>query len=380
MGPLTGLKVIEMAGIGPGPMCAMLLADLGAKVLRIDRVEPSGLGTPRPARTNVLLRNRDILALDLKKPASVELALKLIADADMVIEGFRPGVMERLGLGPDVCLARNPKLIFGRVTGWGQEGPMAMAAGHDIDYIALTGALHAIGRAGQKPVPPLNLVGDFGGGALYLAFGLMAAWYEMQRSGKGQVVDTAMVDGAANLMASAFGGLGGGAWIDERESNITDGGSPFYDVYECADGKFLACGPIEAKFYAEFLTRIGFDVATMPPQHDRKHWPETKARIAAALRTKTRDEWAALLETTDSCVAPVLSMTEAPKHAHNVARKAFVEVDGIVQPAPAPRFSRSVPPLPTPPVTPDPKRAAEVLGAWLPAADIAAARASGAIG
>lgn len=380
MGPLTGLKVIEMAGIGPGPMCAMLLADLGAKVLRVDRVEPSGLGSPRPPRSNVLLRNRDILALDLKKPASVELTLKLIADADMVIEGFRPGVMERLGLGPDVCLARNPKLIFGRVTGWGQEGPMALAAGHDIDYIALTGALHAIGRAGQKPVPPLNLVGDYGGGALYLAFGMMAAWYEMKRSGQGQVVDTAMVDGAANLMASAFGALGGGVWNDEREANITDGGSPFYDVYECSDGKYLACGPIEAKFYAEFLGRIGFDVAKMPPQHDRKYWAETKARIAAALRTKTRDEWADLLQTTDSCVAPVLTMTEAPLHPHNVARNAFVTVDGIVQPAPAPRFSRSVPPMPTPPSTPDPKRAGEVLGDWLPAAEIAAARASGAIG
>jgi len=380
MGPLTGLKVIEMAGIGPGPMCAMLLADLGANVLRVDRVEPSGLGSPRPPRSNVLLRNRDILALDLKKPASVSLTLKLIEGADMLIEGFRPGVMERLGLGPDVCLARNEKLIFGRVTGWGQEGPMALAAGHDIDYIALTGALHAIGRAGQKPVPPLNLVGDYGGGALYLAFGMMAAWYEMKRSGKGQVVDTAMVDGAANLMASAFGALGGGVWNDEREANITDGGSPFYDVYECADGKYLACGPIEAKFYAEFLTRIGFDVTQMPPQHDRKHWGETKARIAAVIRTKPRDEWAELLQTTDSCVAPVLSMTEAPHHPHNVARKAFVEVDGIMQPAPAPRFSRSIPPLPTPPGTADPKRAAEVLGAWLPAAEVAAARASGAIG
>jgi len=380
MGPLTGLKVIEMAGIGPGPMCAMLLADLGAKVLRVDRVEPSGLGSPRPPRSNVLLRNREIVALDLKKPASVELTLKLITDADMLIEGFRPGVMERLGLGPDACLARNPKLIFGRVTGWGQDGPMAMAAGHDIDYIALTGALHAIGRAGQKPVPPLNLVGDYGGGALYLAFGMMAAWYEMQRSGKGQVVDTAMVDGAANLMASAFGALGGGVWNDEREANITDGGSPFYDVYECADGKYLACGPIEAKFYAEFLTRIGFDPAKMPPQHDRGHWAETKARIAAAIRTKTRDEWAGLLQTTDSCVAPVLSMTEAPHHPHNVARKAFVEIDGIVQPAPAPRFSRSVPPMPTPPNVPDPARAGAILAAWLSEPEIASARAAGALG
>ena len=380
MGPLAGLRVVELASIGPGPLCAMLLADLGAKVLRIDRVEPSGLGTPRPPRSNVLLRNREIVALDLKKKSAVDLTLKLIEGADMVIEGFRPGVMERLGLGPDVCLARNPKLIFGRVTGWGQDGPMAMAAGHDIDYIALTGALHAIGRKGEKPVPPLNLVGDFGGGALYLAFGMMAAWYEMQRSGKGQVVDTAMVDGAANLMASAFGGLGGGVWIDERESNITDGGSPFYDVYECGDGKHIACGPIEAKFYAEFLTRIGFDPKTMPPQHDRAHWAETKARIAAVIRTKTRDEWAALLQTTDSCVAPVLSMTEAPLHPHNVARKAFVEVDGIVQPAPAPRFSRSVPPLPTPPSTPDAAKAGDILAKWLPAADVAAAKASGAIG
>ncbi|MSP04833.1 MAG: CoA transferase [Acetobacteraceae bacterium] len=379
MGPLTGLKVIEMAGIGPGPMCAMLLADLGAKVLRIDRVEPSGLGSPRPPHSNVLLRNRDILALDLKKPAAVELTLKLTAGADMLIEGFRPGVMERLGLGPDVCLARNPKLIFGRVTGWGQEGPLAMAAGHDIDYIALTGALHAIGRSGQKPVPPLNLVGDYGGGALYLAFGVMAAWHEMQYSGKGQVVDTAMVDGAANLMASAFGALGGGVWNDEREANITDGGSPFYDVYECADGKFLACGPIEAKFYAEFLSRLGFDVEKMPPQHDRKHWPETKSRIAATIRTKTRDAWAALLETTDSCVAPVLSMTEAPNHPHNIARQAFLKVDGIVQPAPAPRFSRSISPVPTPPSVPDPKRNAEILTGWLDSNEIAQLKIAGVI-
>jgi len=380
MGPLTGLKVVEMAGIGPGPMCAMLLADLGAQVLRIDRTTPSGLGTPRPPKSNVLLRGREIIALDLKAQAAVNLTLDLIADADMLIEGFRPGVMERLGLGPDVCLARNPKLIYGRVTGWGQDGPMAQAAGHDIDYIALTGALHAIGRAGQKPVPPLNLVGDFGGGALYLAFGMMAAWYEMQRSGKGQVVDTAMVDGAANLMASAFGGLGGGIWNDEREANITDGGSPFYDVYECSDGKYIACGPIEAKFYAEFLTRIGFDPEKMPPQHDRRHWGETKARIAAAIRTKTRDEWADLLQTTDSCVAPVLSMTEAPHHPHNVARRAFVEIDGIVQPAPAPRFSRSVPPTPTGPVVPDPARTDAVLSAWMTDAEIKKHREAGALG
>jgi len=380
MGPLTGLKVVEMAGIGPGPMCAMLLADLGAQVLRIDRTVPSGLGTPRPPKSNVLLRGREIVALDLKKNASVELTLELIAGADMLIEGFRPGVMERLGLGPEVCLARNPRLIYGRVTGWGQDGPMAMAAGHDIDYIALTGALHAIGRAGQKPVPPLNLVGDFGGGALYLAFGMMAAWYEMKRSGTGQVVDTAMVDGAANLMASAFGGLGGGIWADEREANITDGGSPFYDVYECADGKYIACGPIEAKFYAEFLTRIGFDPEKMPPQHDRRHWAETKARIAAAIRTKTRDEWADLLQTTDSCVAPVLSMTEAPHHPHNVARKAFVEIDGIVQPAPAPRFSRSIPSVPRGPSVPDASRAEEILGQWLNAAAISRHKADGALG
>jgi crotonobetainyl-CoA:carnitine CoA-transferase CaiB-like acyl-CoA transferase len=379
-GPLAGLKVIEMAGIGPAPMCAMLLADLGAKVLRIDRVEPSGLGTPRPPRSNVLLRGREILPLDLKNKAAVALALDLIADADVLIEGFRPGVMERLGLGPEICHARNPRLVYGRMTGWGQDGPMAMAAGHDIDYIALTGALHAIGKAEGGPVPPLNLVGDFGGGALYLAFGVMAGWYEAQRSGKGQVVDVAMVDGAASLMASAYGMFGAGAWNDRRASNITDGGSPFYDVYECADGKHIAAGPIEAKFYAEFLTRIGLDPATMPPQLDRAHWPETKARIAAIMRTKTRDEWAEQLQTTDSCVAPVLSLAEAPHHPHNVARKTFIEIDGIVQPAPAPRFSRSVPPTPTPPRAADPARAAEVLADWLPAAAIARHRAEGALG
>ena len=379
MGPLTGLKVIEMAGIGPGPMCGMLLADLGAMVLRIDRTEPSGLGTPRPARSNVLLRGREILPLDLKQKSAVDLTLKLIEGADMLIEGFRPGVMERLGLGPHVCLARNQKLIYGRVTGWGQEGPMAYAAGHDIDYIALTGALHAIGRAGAPPTVPLNLVGDFGGGALYLAFGLMAAWYEMKRSGKGQVVDTAMVDGAANLMASGYGMHGAGLWVGERASNITDGGSPFYDVYECSDGKFIACGPIEAKFYAEFLTRLGFDISKMPPQHDRAHWAETKGRIAAVIRTKTRDQWADLLQTTDSCVAPVLDMNEAPMHPHNIARQAFVEIDGITQPAPAPRFSRTVPPTPTGPVVPDAARGAEILGDWLGVEEIAAARKAGAI-
>ena len=314
MGPLAGIKIVELTGIGPGPMCAMLLADLGATVLRIDRPEPSDLGVPRPLRYDLLLRGRRCLALDLKHPEGKALALRLIERADALIEGFRPGVTERLGLGPEDCLARNPRLVYGRVTGWGQEGPLAQAAGHDLNYIALAGAVHAFGRHGQPPTPPLNLIGDFGGGALYLAFGVVCGILEAQRSGRGQVVDAAMVDGAASLMTAFFGMMAAGLGSHERGTNILDTGAHFYEVYECADGRWISVAAIEGKFYAELLRRLDIDPATMPSQQmDRDHWPEAKARLAALFKTRTRDEWCALLEGTDACFAPVLTTDEAPR-------------------------------------------------------------------
>jgi alpha-methylacyl-CoA racemase len=379
MGPLSGLKVVELAGIGPGPMCAMLLADLGATVLRIDRPSPSGLGVPRPLKYDLLLRNRSVLALDLKQQSAVELVLRLLEKSDALIEGFRPGVTERLGLGPETCLARNKRLVYGRMTGWGQDGPLAQAAAHDLNYIALTGALHAIGRQGQPPTPPLNLVGDFGGGALYLAFGIMCALFEAGRSGKGQVVDAAIVDGTASLMTSFFGTYGAGLTTDARGTNATDSGSHFYDVYECADGRFVSLAPIEAKFHAELLQRLEIDPASVPKQWDKAGWPRMKALLAERFRTRTRDEWSALLEGTDACFAPVLSPAEAPGHPHLVARGTFIEVDGVVQPAPAPRFSRSVPETPKPPRPADAESAEAILAPWLTPAEIAAARAAGTI-
>jgi alpha-methylacyl-CoA racemase len=379
MGPLIGLKVIELAGIGPGPMCAMLLADLGATVLRIDRTEPSGLGIQRDARFNLLLRGRKAIPLDLKHADAVALTLRLIDQADALIEGFRPGVMERLGLGPDICLARNKRLVYGRMTGWGQDGPLAQAAGHDINYIALTGALHAIGRAGAPPTVPLNLVGDFGGGALYLAFGIMAGCWEAQRSGQGQVVDAAMIDGIASLMTSVHGMLAEGRWRTDRASNITDGGAPFYDVYICGDGNYISLGPIEAKFYAELLRRLELDAATMPPQLDQARWPESRARIATVLLTRTRDEWCARLEGSDVCFAPVLSIEEAPRHPHHLARGTYVTVDGVTQPAPAPRFSRTRAALPTPPAEPDARGVPAALAGWLTEAEVATLQAAGTL-
>jgi crotonobetainyl-CoA:carnitine CoA-transferase CaiB-like acyl-CoA transferase len=379
MGPLTDLKVIEFAGIGPGPMCAMLLADLGATVLRIDRTTPSDLGVQRDARFNLLLRSRKAIPLDLKRPDATAFALRLIEQADALIEGFRPGVMERLGLGPDVCLARNPRLIYGRVTGWGQDGPLAQAAGHDINYIALTGALHAIGRAGGPPAVPLNLIGDFGGGALYLAFGIMCGCYEARRSGKGQVVDAAMIDGIASLMTSIHGLLAEGRWRHERGSNITDSGAPFYDVHICGDGQYISLGPIEAKFYAELLRRLEIDPATMPPQLDRARWPESRARIATVLLTRSRAEWCARLEGTDVCFAPVLTMDEAVQHPHHVARGTYVTVGGVVQPGPAPRFSRTVPDLPTAPSPASAAGIADALAGWIDAAEVEALQAAGTL-
>jgi len=341
MGPLQGIKVIEMAGIGPGPFCAMLLADMGADVLRIDRADAVGAKGERDPRLEPLMRGRRSVALDLKQPQAIDTVLKLVAGADALIEGFRPGVMERLGLGPDACMAVNPKLVFGRMTGWGQEGPLAQSAGHDINYIAITGALHAIGRAGGAPVPPLNLVGDFGGGSLYLAFGIACALLEARRSGKGQVVDAAICDGASSLASFLHGALARKGWSEERGTNLLDGGRPWYDSYETADGRYVSLGPIEDKFYREFVRRAGLEGEDLPAQNDPAGWPRLRERFAAAFRQRTQAQWCELLEGTDACFAPVLSVIEAREHPHNRARGAFVEVDGVTQPAPAPRFSRT---------------------------------------
>ena len=349
-GPLEGLKIVEMAGIGPTPFCAMLLADMGADVLRIVRprsLEPGAESEgrsnvlPDDARFDVIARGRRALSLDLKDPGDVACALRLIARADALIEGFRPGTMERLGLGPDDCLERNPGLIYGRMTGWGQSGPLAQSAGHDINYIAISGALHAIGPAHGKPVVPLNYIGDFGGGAMLLAFGVLAALLESKRSGKGQVVDAAMTDGAAMLSAMMYGWAANGWWNTRRGDNMLDGGAPFYDTYRCADGKFIAIGAIEPQFYATLRERCGLTDPVFDAQMDKARWPRVKEKLAALFGTRTRDQWCALLEGSDACFAPVLDWNEAPGHAHNRARETFIEIDGVVQPAPAPRFSRT---------------------------------------
>ncbi|PVM86489.1 CaiB/BaiF CoA transferase family protein [Caulobacter endophyticus] len=332
-GPLSGLKVVEFAGIGPGPFCGMLLSDLGADVVRIDR---KGSGRSSPA--DVTARGRRSVALDLKQPAAVETCLKLMETADAVFEGFRPGVMERLGLGPDVALTRNPRLVYGRMTGWGQTGPYAKAAGHDMNYIAITGALDAIGTD-DKPIPPLNLVGDFGGGALYLAFGLLAGVIHARESGQGQVIDCAMSDGAASLMAMFYGFKAMGMWREGRRSNLLDGGAHFYDTYRCADGKWVSIGSIEPQFYLLLLEKTGITDPHFQSQMSREDWPALREKLAAVIATRTRDEWCQIMDATDVCFAPVLSMDEAPDHAHNKARETFVEVAGVIQPAPAPRFS-----------------------------------------
>jgi alpha-methylacyl-CoA racemase len=379
MGPLQGLKIVEMAGIGPAPMCAMLLADLGATVLRVDRQQPSGLGVPSATRFSVTHRSRHAIAVDLKRPEGVELVLRLAASADALIEGFRPGVMERLGLGPEPCLKRNPRLVYGRMTGWGQEGPLAEAAGHDLNYIALAGVLHAIGRAGAPPTPPLNLVGDFGGGALYLALGVACGVIEAQRSGKGQVVDAAMVDGAASLAAMFFGLRAAGHMSLTRGENLLDSGAFFYDVYECEDGKYVALACIEDKFLAEFLERMEIDPRELPAKLDRSRWIEAKALIARRFKTRPREHWCRLLEGTDACFAPVLSMDEAPLHPHNLARGTFVEVDGIVQPAPAPRFSRTPSAPPSPPEAPGERGNASLAQWGFKADEIVALKRSGTL-
>ncbi len=337
MGPLTGIRVIEMAGIGPGPFCAMMLSDLGAEVIRIDRLALKGTGD----RAQVLNRGRRSLALDLKSPQAIEILFRLVEKADVLLEGFRPGVMERLGVGPDACHARNPGLVFGRMTGWGQTGPLAHTAGHDINYISIAGALGAMGYADRPPAPPLNLVGDFGGGAMYLLTGILAALLERQTSGKGQVVDAAMTDGTASLLSPFYGLMAMNLWTTKRHSNKLDGGAHYYGCYECADGKFISFGSIEPQFYALLLQHCNISDPQFDSQQEQQNWPELREKLAAIVKTKTRDEWCDVIDGTDVCFAPVLDLEEAPRHPHNVARKTFVEVDGITQPAPAPRFSRT---------------------------------------
>ncbi|HEV7885977.1 MAG TPA: CaiB/BaiF CoA-transferase family protein [Acidimicrobiales bacterium] len=377
-GPLAGLKIVEIAGIGPGPFAAMLLADLGADVLRIDRAQAVGTPTDEP-HWDLLNRGRRSVGIDLKNPDGVETVLRLAQQADALIEGFRPGVAERLGIGPDDCQARNPRLVYGRMTGWGQDGPYASAAGHDINYIALAGALHPIGRAGDPPVPPLNLVGDFGGGGMLLAFGVVCALLEAKTSGQGQVVDAAMVDGAAVLttMFHAFRHIG--LWNDERGTNLLDTGAHFYEVYECADGEHVSIGSIEPQFYAELRRLAGLDADEWGAQMDRSQWPVLKVKMAEVFKQKTRAEWCELMEHTDVCFAPVLSLSEAPQHPHNVARQTFVDVAGVTQPAPAPRFSRTPGGVARPPAQPG-QHTDEALVDWgIPADDIAKLRETGAV-
>lgn len=347
-GPLQGLRVLEIASIGPVPLAGMLLADLGADVVRIDRLEASGLGLAMSPRHDVNARGRRSLALDLKSDAGRAALLRLLPDFDVLVEGFRPGVMEKLGLGPADCQAVHPRLVFGRMTGFGQSGPLAQAAGHDLNYIALTGVLDAIGAVDGAPVPPLNLVGDYGGGALYLAFGVMAALFERQHSGRGQVVDAAMVDGAASLASIFFGLKAAGAWDGLRGANLLDGGAPFYATYETADGRHISLAPLEPKFFAQLVQRLELDSAWLGRQYDRRRWPELREAIAQAVRLRSRDEWCAWLEGSDVCFAPVLSFDEAAQHAHAKARDAFVTVDGVTQPGPAPRFDRTPAGLPRP--------------------------------
>jgi alpha-methylacyl-CoA racemase len=382
MGPLAGYRIVEMAGIGPAPFAAMLLADMGAEVIRVDRREEADLGLPgqREVKFDVLNRGRRSIAVDVKAEAGREVVKRLAAKADALIEGFRPGVMERLGLGPEPLLALNPKLVFGRMTGFGQDGPLAQAAGHDINYIALAGVLHAIGRKGEAPVPPLNLVGDFGGGGMFLAFGVVSALLEAQRSGKGQVVDAAMVDGSATLMALMFGLHAQGTWKDERGVNVLDTGAPWYDTYRTKDGRWLAVGAIERRFYQAFIEGLGLDPAGLPGQHDRAGWPELRRRFAEAIAAKTRDEWARIFAGSDACVAPVLTLGEVARHPHNAARGTFVARDGVPQPAPAPRFSRTVPEVGAPPRQPGADTDAVLADFGFSEAEIARLKDVGAVG
>jgi alpha-methylacyl-CoA racemase len=379
MGPLAGVRIVELAGIGPGPLAAMLLADMGATVIRVDRKEPSGLGAPRPLEFDLALRNRKSIRVDLKDPAGAATVRKLIDQADALIEGFRPGVTERLGLGPEDCLGRNSKLVYGRVTGWGQEGPLSQSAGHDLNYIAITGVLSAIGRQGAAPTIPLNLIGDYAGGSLYLALGILAGIVNARSTGQGQVVDAAIVDGVASLMTVLVGMRAAGMSSAERGANLLDSGAPFYEVYECADGKYVSIGPIENKFYRQLLQLLELDAPELGAQMDVDNWPSAKALLAAKFKTKSRAEWTAMLEGTDACFAPVLDVDEAFEHRHLSARKTFIDVAGVVQPAPAPRFSRTPLPTPRPPAALSAANSAAALEGWLDKTEIADLFATGTV-
>ncbi len=379
MGPLAGIKIIELAGIGPGPFAAMLLADMGATVIRVDRKQKADLGIDMPPRLNVMNRGRRSVAVDLKSKEGIEVVLRLVSHADGLVEGFRPGVMERLGLGPEVCLARNPKLVYGRMTGYGQDGPMSSVAGHDINYIALSGVLSMIGEKGRKPVPPLNLVGDFGGGGMFLVFGLLCGLLEAKNSGKGQVVDTAMTEGSALLANILFGLRGVNQWSEARGDNVLDGGAHFYDTYETKDGGYMAIGAIEKVFYVKLLELMGLNQADFEPQLDKSRWPAWKVRFAEVFKTKTRDEWTKILAHEDACAMPVLSTAEAMEHPHNQARGAFIKHEGVDQVAPAPRFSRTRPELTLPACKPGEHTAAVLTEFGFAAAEIEKLTAAGAI-
>jgi alpha-methylacyl-CoA racemase len=378
VGPLHGVKVIELASLAPAPFGCMILADLGADVVRVDRAERCGPAA-RPS-LDPLSRGRRSIGLNLKDPAGVDLLLRLVADADVLVEGFRPGVAERLGFSPEACAARNPRLIFARMTGWGQDGPLAPTAGHDIDYIAISGALSPIGRAGEAPVPPVNFIGDFGGGGMLMALGILAALVERGASGLGQVVDAAMVDGSALITSFLYGMRAAGGWQDQRGSNLLDTGAPFYDTYATADGGYVAVGALEPQFYAALLTGLGLTDADLPAQQDRAGWPVLRERFAATFAARSRDEWAEVFAGTDACVSPVLDMSEAPVHPHATARNAFIDVGGVVQPAPAPRFGRSAAGTPTPPPKPGADTDTVLSGLGMAAAEVAELRARGVIG
>ena len=379
MGPLAGIKVVELAGIGPGPFCAMALSDMGAEVLRVDRTVPSGLGIVVDPKFDLLKRGRRSVAVDLKDPRGAEVVLRLVEQADALIEGFRPGVMERLGIGPEECAKRNPKLVYGRMTGWGQDGPMANDVGHDINYIALSGALHCIGGVGSKPVPPLNLVGDFGGGAMFLAFGIVSALLEAAKSGKGQVVDVSMVEGSAYLMAGIYGLHASGRWNAERGTNFLDTGAHYYNTYETSDGKYVSVGAIEPKFYEQLLERTGLAGEELPEQNDRDAWPDMCGRMAEIFKSRTRDEWCEVMQGFEVCFAPVLAMNEVLGDPQNAARGSFLELDGVLQPAPAPKFSRTIPEVRgRPPHSGE--HTEEALAAWgIPEEDIATLREAGVV-